>query len=211
MAYDVFSRRQSKRENTTKLKSSLNYMKSVLSFRKIKYEEQRHQEVMGTAYDDFNSDAYIDNCRSTLEKANHHRTEELMIELLQETPKIIKRNIPSMFKDDKALYNNIYMSCLLSMLNRIIFTKKKKNYFDTQMETADIFNELKYYKNNISKDIILWHLDDSYRTAVQVTMNKTDNYLVKEIKEIISENMLTKDTFDDIMNSGYGENNETAY
>lgn len=42
-------------------------------------------------------------------------------------------------------------------------------------------------------------------------MNKTDNYLVKEIKEIITENMLTKDTFDDIMNSGYGENNETAY
>lgn len=203
MAYDVFARRQSVRANTTKLKSSLNYMKSVLSFRKIKYEEQRHQEIMGTDYDNFDSDRYIEMCRSTLEKANHHRTEELMYELLEKTPAIIKKNIPSMFKQDKAIYNNIYISCLLSMLNRIIFIRKKKVYFDDQIQNADIFNELKYYKNNIDKDIIIWHLDESYRTAVQVTMNKADNYIVKEIREIVSENMLTKNEFDDIMNSGY--------
>ena len=155
MAYDVFARRQSVRANTTKLKSSLNYMKSVLSFRKIKYEEQRHQEIMGTDYDNFDSDRYIEMCRSTLEKANHHRTEELMYELLEKTPAIIKKNIPSMFKQDKAIYNNIYISCLLSMLNRIIFIRKKKVYFDDQIQNADIFNELKYYKNNIDKDIII--------------------------------------------------------
>ena len=54
-------------------------------------------------------------------------------------------------------------------------------------------------------------MDESYRTAVQVTMNKADNYIVKEIHEIVSENMLTKNEFDDIMNSGYiGGLSETA-
>lgn len=43
MAYDVFKRRLN--TEYTQLKSSLNYIKSVASFRRMTYEKERHQEL----------------------------------------------------------------------------------------------------------------------------------------------------------------------
>lgn len=205
MAYDVFKRRH--KGELSKLKSSLNYIKSVASFRRIQYEKERHQELFNE-YVNWDNDKYLDSCRYTLEKTNHAKTESLMEDLLQQAPEIIKCNVPSMFKQDKALFQNIYTSCMLSFLNQVTLNKKQQEYYETKSEETLKFEEAKYLNKNLEGGLILWHLPEEYTTAVQVTLNKTKNYMLKEIHEIIAECQLTNEEFDDIMNGAYGDNND---
>ncbi len=203
MAYDVFKRRHN--EELSNLKSSLNYIKSVASFRRMAYEKERHQELLNE-YVDWDNDKYLETCRATLEKANHQRTVDLMEELLRATPKIVKRSIPKSLQHD-AIYQNLYTSCLLTFVNQITLDRRKQADY-TERQNKESFDEAKFLNKYRDKDIILWHLDESYATIVQVTINKAKNAMLEEIKEIIVDESINVDDFNAIMNSTYGDNND---
>lgn len=204
MAYDVFKRRHN--EKCSKLKSSLNYIKSVASFRRVTYEKERHQELFNE-YVNWDNDKYLDTCRSALEKANHQKTEDLVKELLADTPHIIKRNIPKVFRNEPLLFQNIYTSCLLTFINQITLGKDRQAEYTRKLEDPN-FNEAQFLGKYTDNDYIMWHLDDAYKTVVQVTINKTKNYMLEQIKEILADTSLTYTEFNDLMNSSYGDNND---
>ena len=75
--------------------------------------------------------------------------------VLKLIPQTIRKNIPKVYKLDLCEYENIYISCMLSMLNKITLPQMYESKLNTRLETTPSFDEVKYYKKYLDDEIIL--------------------------------------------------------
>ena len=212
LAYDTFQRMTN--SDKGKVKSVLNYMKSVLSFRRIAFNTQKRQKIIDPKFDDeWDSVAYVEKCKESYEASNRDLLYDGVVDIFKLTPKIVRKNIPKVFKLDKVEYENIYMSCLLSMLNKITLPNQYIDKFETKLNESSSFDEVKYYIRHLNGDVILWNLPDSMRDLIILILNKISNELVDEIKGVTNESRITDNDFKYVMTSGFvtGGSNETDY
>ena len=211
LAYNTYQRMMSK--DKSKVKSVLNYMKSILYFRKVAYDSQKQQKIIDPKYDNFDSVGYVERCKSSYEDLENDRLFEGVVETLQEVPSIIRKNIPRVFKHDKVEYENIYISCLLSFIDKITLPCVYDDKLNHKLESSPNFDEVKYYKKYLDDNIILWHLPDSMSVVVMTIINKVNNIIVNEINELTDEIKISDEEFNGIMSSGFieGGSNEAGY
>lgn len=210
LAYSTYQRMINK--DKVKIKSVLNYMKSIMYFRKAMFDSQRHQEIINPDYDNWDASSFKERYRSILEKSNRDRLISDVLDILKETSSVIKSNIPKTYKSNKVLYKNIYISCLLSMINNLTLPTKLESYLEDKLKRYPSFNEAKYYKKHLDNEIILWHLHDNMKTIIRMILNKTNKYLINEIKDISDDFKVSDNEFNDIVSSVFvagGKNNET--
>lgn len=193
-----------------KLKSVLNYMKSIQYFRKNAYQRETYARIIDPDYDSsWNGDLFIENYKTGIESTSHHYVEMSMLDVLAHIPTIIKESIPKVFRADKVNYENIYMSCLLTMINGLTLSNDHKERLKSKEEDNPCFNEASYYKKYLDDEIILWHLPDSMETVVRVVINKTNSKLVSEIRSLSDSIKISDDEFSHIIFSELGGGNNT--
>ena len=211
IAYDTYQRMISKEKGP--IKSVLNYMKSILFFRKGLFKIKKAQKIIDPKYDNWDSVIYVEKCKDAYETSNRGDLFEGVIETLKDTPNIIKKSIPKVYRHNKLLYKNIYISCLLSMINRITLPNQYDSKLDLKLNSSPGFDEVKYYKKYLDNDIILWHLPETMSSIVTVVLNKVNMNIVNEIKELSNDIKISDSDFSNIMTSGFksGGSNETDY
>lgn len=212
MAYSTYQRMLNR--NRVQIKSVLNYMKSVLYFRKCAFDVQKQQRIIDPKYDDWDSVSYIERCKSSYEQSSgSDALFEGVIQTLEEVPSLIKKNIPRVFKSDKIEYENIYISCLLSMINRITLPKVYDDKLQSKLESTPTFDEVKYYKKYLDNGVILWHLPDSMEVVIMTVMNKVNNAIVNEVNSLSDDIKISDTEFNGVMASGFmeGGSNEADY
>lgn len=213
VAYDAFKRMTNK--DKSRIKSGLNYIKSIMPFRKMAYDAEKNVKIIDSEFDSsWDGFEYRNLRRESFEKSNHELIVENIIQILENTPKYIDKCIPKVFKKD-VLYLNIYNSCLLSMINKMTLKQQYKENLYYKLDNVPSFNDVKYYRKHLDNDIILWHLPDTMKNVVQVVLNKVNNILVNEIKEVTSDILVSDSEFNCILGSAFesttGGNSEADY
>lgn len=164
----------------SQIKSVLNYMKGVIYPRKVEFEQenysQKYQEMIDCEYlESFNSDPY-------------NAMREIDVSLyIKELPKTIRHIVKenNFYKSDKLLMKNIYLSCLLTVINGISLSNSDIDEIETKYSSIEAKYRLLakiFYKNK--RKIILYHLDNKFYPYIKVLVNKIYAQLEKDIREL---------------------------
>lgn len=182
----------------TKIKSVLNYMKAVIYGRKIEFEQIYYSQKISKNTDDCNYlYSYNDNLYNSVKEVDI----ELYLGSLSKTVKhIVYKN--NFYKNDKLLMKNIYLSCLLTVVNSFTFTKEDIDKLRDTYSSIDSKYRLmsRLYAKNRENSLILYHLDNSYSDYIKVLSNKVFKQLKDDLSEISSQSYhLADDVIMDIL------------
>lgn len=194
-----------------KLKSVLNYMKSVIYPRKVVFEQKNYAQSETTLSEPEQQDLdsgytfanYLQDTASSLIKIDF----ESYLETIPQTIKLYVRQLPYKYKS--AEWYNIYMSCLLSFLNSIT------------LPIVDInrIRKLKFESNKISAInacfdshfdyVILYHLPESMHDYIQVQTLKIRRLIAQDLTEMINTEIDTHSLDNNIVRKElYGDYDE---
>lgn len=170
-----------------KIKSILNYIKKTIYPYKVQYQQKYYKQ-------DRNEEELTYEGISNLEINNNFieselrmgRTEfELCLESVPETIKHVLKFIPH--KKNSSEYNNIYISCLLTFLNQISLSKyeikRLNNITKSEVSKDTCWDQL--YRKGILDDVVLFHLDTSYRDYIGYLVNKVKIELKNNMSDIL--------------------------
>lgn len=180
-----------------KVKSCLNYLKTILYGRKVLFEQQNYSQKLS------NKDLQIPITEYAFDnqiRENRHRQIDSDVKLyMGALGKTVMRFIDDeCIYSDKLIRKNIRISCCLSLLNSIVFTQEVFDNINIKYKTPEAkFNYLcTEYETNRLENIILYHLDESYRNYVTVLVRKVFALIENDIKELsigdtyVSDNVL---------------------
>lgn len=171
----------------TKIKSVLNYMKAILYGRKVEFEQQTYSQQISKNLEESNfSYTYNENLYQSLKETDV----KLYFNSISKTVKHIVCD-KNFYKNDRLLMKNIYISCLLTVLNGFTFTYTDISKLNSTYSSIESKYRLlgRLYSKNRDDALILYHLDNKYRDYIKVLSNK----VYKQIKEDLSE--LSSQTF----------------
>lgn len=165
-----------------KVKSCLNYIKKTLYPMKVLFENQNYTESSLDIVDinqlsQFNFGNFLSEC---VDEINRVQVQSYFNSIVG-TIKSCIIDIP--YKYDKVLWQNIYISCLLSLLSKItIDNQSKKRYIKMQSSKytkSYLLQEL--YEKQQKSPIILFHLDKSMHDYIKVLVEKIKHQIAKEV------------------------------
>ena len=211
LAYSTYSRYMDKSKRP--LKSVLNYMKSIMYFRKLTYDRENFCEIINPEYNTtWNEDRYKNEKMSSIEASN--RTDFIQSninDIFSEVPKIIYSNIPLTYHQDKTIEKNIYKSVLLSLLSSYTLPQEDQLKLQEKLSTKTSFDETSFYRKHLEKEIILWHLPSNLEEVIRLVINKTNNKIIELIKDISTEIKVTEYDLELVFKSAYENWNEEEY
>lgn len=171
-----------------KITSILNFLKATVYPMKVDYEQQEYSqnnmsENPRVSLDDMKMD--YSQIRDKVENTGFAKLNfECYLTQLAKTIKSCLVKIPEYSK--KVEWNNIYLSCLLTLLNSITLTNKDKELVTNLSENLyeDKLEKL-YYKES-QNCVILFHLPESMNNYIFVLCNKIKKSIAKDLSEIIN-------------------------
>lgn len=157
------------------VKSVLNYIKNVAYPISVNFQMQSFAE--GFSYED-DYDAALCAQHTLIEKARHYSDDSMRMEFeycLSCITNTIKRLIKELpYRNDKLMTHNIYISCLLTVLNYLRLDKVKLSrleYRDNKgMNNEWVVNEL--YRDTRYQKALLFHLPESMSNYISVIVNR---------------------------------------
>lgn len=203
LANDVYFRLMDPKKK--KIKSVLNYMKSIIYFRKNRYCKETFSEVVDLSksqYSDFNEDLFRDINKSNLESYNHKNLELQVEDLMADIPNIVRSNISDVYKYNNRLYENIYISSLLTIINRFTLPNAKLEYIDNKLKESRL-DLILYFCKNKDTDPVYWHLPQELKSVVSVVVNRSYGQIIKGINEAIDRNKVGDDEYISILATGF--------
>ena len=127
-----------------KIKSILNYIKSIIYPRKVTFEQEYYSQVVSAPIEDEDVEYDVRYSFSDMLSESVDEISRVEFDLcLQNIPKTIKtflKRIPY-YHCDKVLWNNIYISCLLTFLDSIVICKKDYDRI-TSLKYKDIHKSI---------------------------------------------------------------------
>ena len=199
-ATDVFLRYQNSKQfdensNMQPIKSVLNYMKSILIPRKISFQQKMYSQNFSKNKDGSHPEISIDN---TFTQKLYDSLDELdkidfsvCLGEFGKTTKYILKSTP--YSSDPVMLKNIYISCLLSFLNSITFSKKERERLKNLVSPYCVINGAEIlYKKNEPNSIILYKLDDEMHDYILVQLRRIKRILAMDLSLIYK----TRITFD---------------
>ena len=136
------------------IKSSLNFIKSVLFPLKVNYTRQNFATVFNP---EINQDTSIisddlkTNIKSQYQRDLQTDLEEVLLELPQFISKVL---LQTPYKNDPIMLKRLYVSCQLTLLNDITIPNKLKNKMEKYAKAADDVKILNSYRYNESEVIL---------------------------------------------------------
>ena len=184
-ASKLFTRLTNKKTDAP-VKSILNYCKATIDFLRVDFEyfEGRVQPDAQKAFTEhnFNFEYILGKRLDALD------TVEFRI-MLSNIPSMVKfhmKNLP--FIPNTQEYLNVYTSIVLTLLNRLTFSKKARKRLDKlseadrlrDRELRQLFHREKYTKT------VLFHLPDSMEAYIDVVTRQVLHSLAKELSEALA-------------------------
>lgn len=194
------------------IKSSLNYIKKVLYPEKVIFEKETYKENVITNAEDITND----NFKETLIRM----TDELKLvdfkAYFSDIPQTVYSYVSKIPHKDKAYVNNIYLSCILSILSSITLSvagqRRLNNLIDTNKLTYDKLYSVYDYEKENGK--VYYHVDPADRQLVDVLVNKLRHIIAEDLSIILNDSIssdymqtaLMSSVYSDLTSSGEMEN-----
>jgi len=172
----------------TKIVSVLNYVKCKLYPMKVEFEQNNYCQLYNKEYEDELNDPiveteffrklYTDNALHKVEFTDYLR--RIVIVIRKELSKIP-------YVSDKVAWRNIYISCLLTLLNSITLSNKNKEKLyikNNYMYTKESYIE-KVYREEAADPVLLYHLDSTMKPYIFVLTNKVKSVVAKDLSSMI--------------------------
>ena len=211
LAYSTFQRMANPK--VVKIKSVLNYMKSIMGWRKTTYQKEIFSEVINPDYyKDWNGDLYTEQNIARIESNNQDQVNIIVKDLISKLPETIFKSIPDHYLNNKLQRKNIYTSVLLSLLCEYTLPCVNKEFLEKKKQESLTFNSSEYYNKHLTNEVILWYLPQNMKSVVILVLNKVKTELLYDIKDIINDYKLSEEEYNNIFRDIiFGESNETDY
>lgn len=175
----------------TQVKSVLNYLKTVIYPYKVDFEQQFYaestQEFSITLTDTYDLGTHLSEETTVFDRIEFSTT-------LSEINSIIKQflgKIPRKLHDPE--WDNIYVSCMLTLLDSITVTQE---ILESSESISDNISLDKVYKQLNDNPPILYHLDSSMSNYIKLLVNEIKHLIAKlltvESRYEINEEASTK-------------------
>lgn len=166
-----------------KIKSILNFLKNTLYVMKVDWQTKNFNEIIDselTATDILEADIY-----ESIKSDYSIGREEFVLDEIKTLPKLIRTDIQKTpYRNDKVLCEKLYMSVLLTFLDKYTlrnkYLSKLRSYVEKNKPIKDntIFN---YYDTEKLNEVILWKLDASWKDFVTLLYNKTNIKFIRNV------------------------------
>lgn len=185
-----------------KIKSCLNYLKNVVYFIKVDYSKEEFAQVI--TYDDTENPTNTFDLYNMLDEPSRQLERVEFTCCLRDICDSVKHFLQIIpYKKDSVTWNNIYLSCLLTLLDSITLKNaniKDMNESPWKPESIDyLINRWFHEESKITK-ARLYHLDDSFNDYIIL--------LCREIKDFICQDLSWSIKCNE---SFYQENHRIAY
>lgn len=190
-----------------KLKSVLNYCKSLLYPTKVDYQKETFSEIV----EDHKGrpTEYGERVKEAVQQdyCNNEALLEMIIKTFENSPKYIKKVISyTPYRNDKLMVRRLYMSVLLSLLKSVTFSNaninKLKRREDKNLNNDEII--ISIYKKEQEDCVTLWRLDDKYYNLVHVLTKKVRRMCAEEISSMRKDFELSDEDINSVIMSAYG-------
>lgn len=185
-----------------KIKSILNFIKKTMHPMIVDFQNQTFEQnfVPGLHGDTVETIRY-----RTIQKARDQFSSWLRVDFEYYLDKIcttIKEFLnKSPYVSNRLEYNNIYKSCLLTLLNQVTLSNENKDRLHKRMQkgfkTDDFINSI--YKEELKDSVILYHLNSSMYNYIATVVNVIRKLIVNDLKMLIGDNEPTESVIKSIM------------
>lgn len=203
-ASTIYVRFLNKQKRGEEVESVLNYAKGSYFGLKVAYQNENFREVINPEVDDsidaFGLKEYL---RNSVAENHSEEIAELFLEQFDNLPKYLKAAIRQLhIGHDKLLVYRLYISCLLSFINKLTLSNKVKARIAAKQpgEATDMTAIKNIQKENA---VILWHLPETYTDLVRLAMNMVKVKLSKELNDAKNSFDLDENVIDSIIKANY--------
>ena len=169
------------------IRSILNYIKKTLFSIRAEYCKKYQREsiyISDLDYVELGTDSFANAVNKIVDPLKKYE----FTGCLESVDKLIKQTLSDIpYKKDSVLWNNIYISCMLSFLNSITLKnkdiKRLNNFKRPTSLTDSLVNEL--YMKERNDCIILYHLDDNMYNYITVLTNKLKHKISQELSQAL--------------------------
>ena len=186
-----------------KLKSVLNYMRAMLFGAKCDFEQLEYTQILSK--EEESSDVCIISDIDTIIQDSLNDIESCEFSIyLQTLPLTIKKFIDKLsFKFNKVQLNNIYLSCILTLLSHITINNKDKKRLSKTRNVE--LSQVEYLYKFESREPVLFHLDASLAPLINVLVNELKQLIAKELCYKTKTTITSKDNIKNILLSSLTE------
>ena len=174
----------------SKIKSCLNYIKNTIYPRKVEFEQEYYCQIMSPTEEEelveYTNYTFANKLIDSIEELSMVEF-DMCLKDLAKTARAYIGQIP--YKSDKKEWENIYISCLLTFLNRI--TLSSRNLKRIASMKNDITNrpyalEL-IYRTEKENSTVLFHLKPSMKGYITILTNGLQHALAKDLSLTMHE------------------------
>lgn len=201
-----------------RVKSILNYIKTILYPKKVDFEQEHYDQTFSKVdNEELNSDVGIGytfadslvDSIDDLSKVNF----KLCLGDITKTIRSYIYNLP--FRNDKVFINNLYLSCLLTFLSSITPRTNELERISrlklAQHREIEI-DELLIDQFDLD-DVILFHIDGRYKKYVYLLTKEVKHLIANDLSLILenelgSESMMKSFLIKDIMDKGIAKEDD---
>lgn len=194
-------------KSTRKIKSILNYIKSVLYPLKVDFQKESYDEIINPEVDDrIDSHNLEGKLHASIQADYNADLVREVKEAMKQLPKYVEavvNNTP--YRDDPVTVRRLYISVLLTFLDSITITEKDSDRIKARENrglNADtlMMNILENEKENKGT---VWRLNSSMSNYISVLTNRVKNKFSKELVELTQYFKLSEKDLHNIMMSAY--------
>ena len=187
-----------------KIKSVLNYIKKTINPIRIDYQQEFYDQSIN--YIDEKDIAYYEqfSLATKLSQQTSYESSKAFTDCFENISDTIKRfllqNTP--FKKDSNMFNNLYLTCLLSFLNSITLPVTEINRINalaTDFKKVKALEKIYEEQSRAENQIILFHVSEKFRDYVVVLMRRLKSIIAKDLSVNIHENIPCDDNLKNIL------------
>ena len=113
--------------------------------------------------------------------------------------------------EDKVVMHNLYMSCLMTLINQITLSNANKerlqNKVDKGYRTDDFINRI--YKEEQISSVVVYHLPDSMYNYISTLVCRIRKLIINDLRDLVGSAQPTEAVVQAVMSSSLENGNDT--
>ncbi len=182
-----------------KIKSVLNYTKSILYALKVAFESEEYAQN----YNNFQKEEYCPNIdfHSSLVSSIDGIKLSNFSSCLNDSLNTVKNFVNKLPHKDDLELQNIYTSCILSLLNSLVLSNKNKEKLQNLKQNDRLKMEHidKLFKKERDDCVLLYHLDLSMKNYIKVLVNEIRHLISEDLSNLLNEDIESESSIKNIL------------
>lgn len=187
------------------IKSSLNYVKTLLYPFKVNYQQAEFMEIINPEENPKQGTTEMDYyIRESVQADYNWGLSEAFLECVDEIPRIARKVLRTTpYRKNPIMMRNLYISCLLSLVSSLTLSKGALNAVARSSdETTTLIKQIDI-NGRKPEAIVLWHLNKNYTDYVKVLLARIKKEIDMNFMDTKQSFELSETTIDDILSSAY--------